>query len=73
MTAKMPAHSPGKTPLPAQDFGGHGNGQDIDGRTGIQKSRSGSDPAPRVYIPAKSGSTVQEQTASMAPDMYATE
>ena len=30
-------------------------------------------PAPRLYIPAKSGKTVQLHTASMVPDTAATE
>lgn len=34
---------------------------------------AGPRPAPRLYMPAKRGSTVQEQTASMVPETDATE
>ena len=37
-----------------------------------RKAVAGPNPAPRFQMPAKRGSTVQEQTANMVPDTEAT-
>lgn len=65
------AHGPGNAQFRTEDARGHDNGQNIDGRSEYRNAQAGPNPAPMRQIPAKSGRTVQEQTARMVPETEA--